>query len=89
MGDGFFTVYNLVYDKDDKRHLVSIYNQTLSNPNSPYRYPEPDKIEPYDFSSQTEYYAYFSTPQGAPPVIIKTKAGDSTTQQNWGKPIIF
>jgi hypothetical protein len=59
MGSRMFTVYNVVFDETGNRHLVSIYNQTLSpEAKQTLGYPEPTQTQPDDFAAGQQYYAY-------------------------------
>lgn len=85
MTSRLFTVYNVLFDENNNRHLVSIYNQTLSsNVKDKFGYPEPKQATAEDFAPEKDYYAYFSTPEGKP-VIIKTRIQNRGDKENWGK----
>jgi hypothetical protein len=85
-GPGFYTVYNVVNDDAGARHLVSIYNQTLSPDAKPkLGYPEPAHAEPHDFAAGQEYYGYIQTK--GEPLIFKTHIRTADESKQWGKPI--
>lgn len=81
-----FTVYNVVYDNEGNRHLVSIYNQTLTpDGKEKHGYPEPTHTEPIDFAKGHPYFAYFQS--GNEQVAIQTTVSAASEKRSWGVPI--
>ena len=89
LGQSFFSVYNLVFDESHQGHVLSLYNESLRDPEDrkKFGYPIPsgNPMMGYDFSRQQNYYAYISTNELSEdelPVVIKAK-GNLRTMQTW------
>lgn len=85
MGDRLYIVYNILFNKEGQRHLVSIYNKTLTPDNkSQFGYPEPNQAQPRDFAQGYDYYAYFALEE-KDPVMIKTTLLTAQEKIKWGR----
>ena len=89
MGQSFFSVYNLVFDDAHKAHALSLYNESLPDPENrkKFGYPNPsgNPMLRYDFSHRQDYYAYVSgdaLAEDESPVLIKAK-GNSREMEKW------
>ena len=89
LGQSFYSVYNLVFDENHAGHVLSLYNDSLTDPENrkKFGYPMPsgNPMMGYDFSRQQNYYAYISgTTLNADelPVVIKAK-GNLRIMEKW------
>lgn len=86
LGPSFFSVYNLVFDENHQPHVLSLYNESLIDPEDrkKFGYPNPsgNPMIGYDFSSLQRYYAYVAPHAGDERIIIKGRGNKALDKWN-------